>query len=536
MVNYSENDNALQMGDDDVLAIGDHELGYDSTEDEWVAEQQVPTGGPNGNHGEINGAIEYSSDSQKGENSIEGDGSKAFVELEEYGSLPLGSSARSVAFWVKIDSTREHTFFEYGNFGTTGEWFQIQSGNKNTDGIDVQYWSNNVSTGDNVLTQGTWYHITVTYDGTGVHSGTTIYVDGSSEPIATTAGSDDPANTTVGVTPRLIGRSDNTNYTDGNLDDVRVYDRELTSSEATDLSNGIDVTNGLVHQYNFEYPETPDVAIDATGDPFPRKNVPRSAGGSAVPRGLANAVSAGEVLADNGQIYNSVQTAVDNSSGWVFVGPGTFSENVTISTAGLTIEGTGYGTYIDGGSGHAIRVSESDVTVRNLRVSTTAGGGNSFRPIYGDSAAVSMTVENVTIVESDDAGIFAAGTDTIIKGCRGGNVDGNLIRIEAARCIVTDCIADSNVSVNFIYQNSGTDDSIIANNVSDGVQNIGIRTDGNDTIIIGNRVLNSGNEGVATQGTDGIIANNRISDSTNADINDGGTNTELDANLTGASN
>jgi len=263
-------------------------------------------------------------------------------------------------------------------------------------------------------------------------------------------------------------------------------------------------------------------------------DVPRSTSGSLVPEGFADVLSNGEVLADNGEIYTSVQTAVDNSTGFVFVGPGTFNENVTISTEGLTLEGVGRDTFIDGGTGApAITFNGTDATARNLSVATTSGGGtnsNAFQFASGGN------IENCRVRESDDKGISVPDdmtiVNTVFEQCDGIAVRGG----STVRNIVSGCVFQNVSSAVGFF---GTSDSVIANNIcvqGTSADSFIFGNGSNDNILIGNRVSDYANRGIDNNATDNIIANNRVSDSTNENIFDGGTGTVLDGNNTGASN
>jgi hypothetical protein len=265
-------------------------------------------------------------------------------------------------------------------------------------------------------------------------------------------------------------------------------------------------------------------------------DVPRSTSGSLVPQGLAESVAAGEALADDGNTYSSVQDAVNAASGFVFVGPGTFNESVTISTEGLTLEGSGHDTLIDGGTtGNAVDIQASDVTVRSLSVQTTAGAGNNFSGVTTTNATPNnVTVEFVTVRDSDRSGIFVqSGADNTVRGCTVNSTDTAGIT-NGERSIVTDCTIKNTGSAGI---ETFRDDAIVSNNIIDGASGRGIRCGAtNDLLIGGNRVINSGDNGIRIAGADCIVYNNRVSDSTNTDISDAGTGTVLDGNLTGLSN
>jgi hypothetical protein len=100
-------------------------------------------------------------------------------------------------------------------------------------GIDIQYTGNaNFATGGNV-TDGNWHHVAVTYDQSA--SGTVeVFVDGASVGSqANTAASSWPATQEI-----ELGRSHDTYWQEfnGQMDDFRIYNRVLTSTEITAIS------------------------------------------------------------------------------------------------------------------------------------------------------------------------------------------------------------------------------------------------------------------------------------------------------------
>lgn len=77
-----------------------------------------------------------------------------------------------------------------------------------------------------------WQHIVVTYDGTRVASGISIFVDGAAVPVTVQL---DGINQSFAVDEPLRIGGGHSNFT-GLIDDVHVYDRVLTSTEAAILS------------------------------------------------------------------------------------------------------------------------------------------------------------------------------------------------------------------------------------------------------------------------------------------------------------
>jgi len=88
------------------------------------------------------------------------------------------------------------------------------------------------------LNTGTWYHVVATYDGSSSTSGMKLYVDGVSQSLSVVR--NDLSETIQNNVKLAIGAENgdfpaaSTSF-DGEIDDVRVYDRELTAEEVADL-------------------------------------------------------------------------------------------------------------------------------------------------------------------------------------------------------------------------------------------------------------------------------------------------------------
>ncbi|PIY88510.1 MAG: hypothetical protein COY73_03495, partial [Candidatus Nealsonbacteria bacterium CG_4_10_14_0_8_um_filter_37_14] len=149
--------------------------------------------------------------------------------------IPLG--AKSIEFWFQPkrvnanqmildngwneDTTKYGTnvLFNNGNAivftnskGTSGEW--------------------NFRIGSSVLSIDTWYHIVATWDGTTNSGKVKIYING----VVNNTGTAKAAETTESTSNLNIGRSANgVNYNKMVIDDVRIYNRDLTADEVSHL-------------------------------------------------------------------------------------------------------------------------------------------------------------------------------------------------------------------------------------------------------------------------------------------------------------
>ena len=92
-----------------------------------------------------------------------------------------------------------------------------------------------VTTVKPALRPNVWQHVFVTYDGKGKAGSVHIFVDGVEAPIKPTTNALKGSIKTT--TPTRIGqRSHGTYFSDGGVQDVRIYDRQLTASEVLTLS------------------------------------------------------------------------------------------------------------------------------------------------------------------------------------------------------------------------------------------------------------------------------------------------------------
>jgi parallel beta-helix repeat protein len=253
---------------------------------------------------------------------------------------------------------------------------------------------------------------------------------------------------------------------------------------------------------------------------------------------LTTALSEGEVLADDGYVYSSIQSAENAASNWLFIGPGTFNEEVTVTTTGLNMTGTGRSTTIYGEQSTdftaALKIESSDVTVSNMDVETLVDGNVTRYAVY--TTGSDSVIDSVRVPNADGDGFRINSTGSVVSNCRVDQNNQNInIRLinDRTRCINSVSLnANSNGIVGIGAEH------IIANCVSVGNNGSGITlNDGFDSIVLNNRVHSNGSHGIDMfSGADCIIANNRVSSNSSTDISDQGTNTVLDSNLTGAAN
>jgi len=202
----------------------------------------------NGNHGTVNGGTALTTDRFGNANSAYSFGgvSADFIQVPNNAAIQLGDSY-TISAWVMPNA-----FFPGSNQAN----FILCKGNQNTEGhYNLQYgdfldgspgtltpsqmnFASTIHKGgteqyafENPVTQpvqlNTWYNITATFDGTDL----LLYVNGKLKASSVITGTFGVLNTG----PLFIGKSvDNTYFVNGKIDDIKIYDGSLSSSQVFD--------------------------------------------------------------------------------------------------------------------------------------------------------------------------------------------------------------------------------------------------------------------------------------------------------------
>lgn len=183
----------------------------------------------NGSTGKINSAMSF-------------DGTDDFAYASSTNLLNLIGSAYSISLWVKDDTPSSvlnsvyHRIVSFAN-GTTN--IQLGLGNETSGGGDRIFYIQEAGNGAvKQVTSGNassgWHHVTATSNGSGSWN---IYLDGVLSNNGTTmSSSSTPYVTNTGYI--YIGQRGNGGYTNGLVDDVRIYNYALTSEQVKQIYNG----------------------------------------------------------------------------------------------------------------------------------------------------------------------------------------------------------------------------------------------------------------------------------------------------------
>ena len=180
------------------------------------------------------------------------DGTNDYVTITADGTL--NDDDLTISLWVYPDQLRIQGIMDKNNFGTSWRLFMNSAGG----GIEFDGLSDSVNLIAGVnLSVSTWSHVLVTYDKSITRA--IIYINGSAanaNSSFTTAGNNQ--NNSVVISPIAGSRFD------GRMNDVRIFNRALTSDEVTTLYTGGTVTSGLVAHLPFD--NGSGSALDVSGN------------------------------------------------------------------------------------------------------------------------------------------------------------------------------------------------------------------------------------------------------------------------------
>ncbi len=154
------------------------------------------------------------------------DGAGDYVEIVGWTGI-LGTASRSVTAWVKTSLTGTGAIVGWGPNGSgTRMGFRI-----NDSRLRFEHHAGNIQ-GNTPLTDGEWHHVAVTIAESAAVNNNDIklWLDGKEDQ--QTVNDPDAVNTTSGANVRIGSRpSQNDRFFNGLIDDVRIFDRELTQAE-----------------------------------------------------------------------------------------------------------------------------------------------------------------------------------------------------------------------------------------------------------------------------------------------------------------
>lgn len=163
------------------------------------------------------------------------DGSTGYLSASALDSSVYGTNARTISLWfnaASFDTGTADTIYKHSQGsvgGGSGMWIFAED-----NGVSVGFNGHRVIFDKNNLSTNRWYHFVFVVPA-GSNSGSTLgYIDGVLKSTVTEAGASLAINTLVPSTSD-IGSDGGLNFYNGSVDDVRVYNRELSAAEVQGL-------------------------------------------------------------------------------------------------------------------------------------------------------------------------------------------------------------------------------------------------------------------------------------------------------------
>jgi hypothetical protein len=170
--------------------------------------------------------------------------SRQYISVPDSASLSITGSL-TIAAWVKSSDTplQQGIVEKWDDPNVTGGYMFRLDANENLDfSICSAAGANGVSTAPRPIPLNVWTHVAGVYANSGASGTITNYVNAT--PDATVGTGIAPP--TDGTTALQIGSDHGSNAFNGNLDEVRIYNRALSTPEIAILKNGQPAPTGLV--------------------------------------------------------------------------------------------------------------------------------------------------------------------------------------------------------------------------------------------------------------------------------------------------
>jgi len=177
--------------------------------------------------------------------SMEFDGSNGNILFGNTNSFEITDSF-SGSCWVNLQSLGVNYFItkQLNSSPFTGYIFSLRTDNKLQLFIAESLSKSILVFSDETLSANTWYNLAFTYDGSNSGSGVKMYINGTlTAPNITNTGT---ITTILNAAPfQISGRGGAAGNVDGRVDQVTIYDYELSQAQVTTLGNSGSVVNPM---------------------------------------------------------------------------------------------------------------------------------------------------------------------------------------------------------------------------------------------------------------------------------------------------
>ncbi len=222
------------------------------------------TNGPTWTTGQIGGAVDF-------------DGTNDYITVADADALDITGNLTFSA-WIKADTYPSagsyRTLVTKGSFGIPAVNYSIRLYGANTSDqrLDFGYYASAATQelyGGTNITTGTWYHVAVIYDDAA--NVLNLYVNGAKESTTTLSGSPTTNSLAANTYALDVGQQGGTYNFDGQIDELRLYNRTLSADEISQLyrlTTPTLVDTGLMAYWSFNAQDmSGNTAYDRSGRP-----------------------------------------------------------------------------------------------------------------------------------------------------------------------------------------------------------------------------------------------------------------------------
>jgi len=174
------------------------------------------------------------------------DGEDDYINLVTATTLGINdaTSPFTMAFWFKTNAAGEKYFIDNYDGGAGDISIRLDGGKIETFLQDTSGNNNGTPQYGSGYNDDSWHHVVITWNGAGKEI---VYVDGSS--LGSTNSTTITGSFETGAAFQFAARPSGPAYLDGEMDEVRIYNRALSPKEVRDLYNW---APGPVAYYNFD--------------------------------------------------------------------------------------------------------------------------------------------------------------------------------------------------------------------------------------------------------------------------------------------
>ena len=160
----------------------------------------------------------------------------AFLRAPKTAENFAGDTALSYGCWVKLAGAQSGAPIARMDENSEHVGFDLYLQNNGVGAHFIHRWPQDAVKviAEKKLKKNKWYHVFITYDGSKQAKGIRVYVDG--EFLESSPSHNSLKGSTQSEVPFSVGRRQNGSQFNGFVDDVRIYERELSSSEVATLA------------------------------------------------------------------------------------------------------------------------------------------------------------------------------------------------------------------------------------------------------------------------------------------------------------